>query len=237
MLAAAGCGNEVDLLSPSDGSTSQPTGNGGGGDASGAGGSTGAGQPPKLPRAYPDGPYGYAKGSVIEDYAFIGYPDASISREPVVMQLSDFYNPTGDGTFPAGSPYGEGRPMPRALCIDIGAAWCPGSVDEAEQILPEKYAAYEPCGGQVLFVLEEVTPDTPATLDLLTNWTKKFEVNYPAAIDPTVKLSRHFVHDNYPANLLVDPRTMAIVDVIVGPSTPAFWTEFAEVLGDPACTR
>ncbi len=84
----------------------------------------GGGQP-QINQASPyPGPYGSSIGSIIPDYQFFGYPNPANDTTALVMvQLSDFYNPTGTAVFPAGSPYRGGNPMPKALFIDRAAVW------------------------------------------------------------------------------------------------------------------
>src|SRR5215212_6297686 len=105
--------------------------------ASGCGAQTGTDDgfepPPEQPRPYdasvdidyPPGPYGIEKGSVIDNYEFPGFPNpVRLPKVLTTIRLSDFYNPTGDGVYPAGSPQAEGQPKPRALLIVMSTVWC-----------------------------------------------------------------------------------------------------------------
>lgn len=174
----------------------------------------------KAAISYPGGPYGVTKSSVITNFTFPGFPDPGTSKDPnalVDISLSDFYNPTGDGVFPAGSPYGEGKPKPKALLIDIGAVWCAPCQYEAKTILPKLYEQYEPLGAEFFFdLVDGAKSGIAATPTELVTWVTKYKSKFPSAIDPDRKLGASFKADAFPVNILVDTRTMVIVDVVAG---------------------
>ncbi|MFO0614238.1 MAG: hypothetical protein U0414_16735, partial [Polyangiaceae bacterium] len=160
----------------------------------------GQGQAPAARSAYPTGPFGLKVGSIAPNYQFFGYPNAVADKSDLVkMQLADFYNPTGEGTFPEGSPYGAGEPMPKALVIDVASVWCGPCNLEAKTELPKNYAKYQPMGGEILSVLADGgTPGKPASPTNLKNWATKYASNYPTAIDPSYSLGALFVQDAFP---------------------------------------
>jgi hypothetical protein len=198
----------------------------------------GSGQPEKGTAAYPAGPYGISPGSVIANYQFVGFANAAVVNDQLqIIQLADFYNPDGLQKFPEGSPYGAGEPKPKALLIDVASVWCAPCNYEAGSVLPGLYAQYQPQGGEFLLQLADgPTPGTAAESKHLYNWTTKYDVNYPATIDPTYKLSSLFESDAFPTNMIIKTSDMTIVKVIAGapePGTPAgddFWGTFESVL-------
>lgn len=224
-LASAGCDVDVTGGPNEDGATSE--------------GNTapdfvaGQGQAPDAP-LYPAGPYGFQAGAVIANFQFYGYPNSVADISATVrMQLADFYNPTGDGVFPEGSPYGAGEPKPKALVIDVGSVWCGPCNQEAKIELPPRYAAYQPMGGEILSVLADgPTPGSPASPTHLKNWATKYKSNYPLATDPSYALGDLFVAEAFPQNIIVDLRTMTIVRVDAGVPDAAFWTKFESVLAN-----
>ena len=67
----------------------------------------------------------------------------------------------------------------------------------------------------------------------LTTWTTQFHVNYPATIDPGRQLDALFVANVYPANIIIDTRTMKIVDAVAGVPQDAYWITFEATLAGP----
>jgi len=77
----------------------------------------GTGQQAHGAKAYPAGPYGVGKGSIIANYKFVGYANAQkINNALQAIELADLYNPTGDGVFEEGSVMEVGAPKPKRAC-------------------------------------------------------------------------------------------------------------------------
>jgi hypothetical protein len=161
--------------------------------------------------------WGVGIGQVIPNYAFIGQPnsqDASIEgfRQ---LSLADFYNPTGNETFPAGSPF-AGKPKPKALSLGVSATWCPPCNEEAKSVLNPKFEEYKPQGGHFLIALVDgPTPGKPATFNDLTKWTTKYKVPYSMMVDPNHQLEQMF-EPALPSNAVVSTKDMTIKFVITG---------------------
>ncbi len=183
---------------------------------------SGQGQPPNMNEPYPPGPYGVGAGSTIANMHFFGFPAPQTSTNAVVIQLADFYNPSGHGMLPAGSPYGSG-PLPLALVIDIGAVWCPNCTQEAKYDLPWRHAAMQPAGQILSLLLDGTTMGTPATLKNLQNWDKAFSVDYPSALDPGYEALQLVPADAFPGNVLVRTTDMRIMFVSNGIPDAPFW--------------
>lgn len=196
---------------------------------------------------YPAGPYSVHPGDVIANFAFKGFViPVKDSATLVPIVLSDFYNPHAndagyapadpaldDRLFPKDSPYGEGKLKPKALAINIGAIWCGPCNYEAKTELPPRYLKYKPKGGEFLFQLAEgATQGKAATEKDLVNWTKKYKIDYPSTVDVDKQLAALFDANSYPANMIIDLRTMRIVAVVAGVPDEAFWTMFeATIVG------
>lgn len=183
----------------------------------------GQGQAPSETEAYAPGPYGLSKGSVIANYMFEGCRNQAdcAAKSLQVIQLADFYNPTGTDKYADGSAYGAGTPKPRALLIDTASVWCPPCNDEAHYVLPGLYAKYKPRGGEFLLQLADgPTPGKPALPNNLYAWTKKYKVEHPGTIDPSSKLNPLFADDAFPQNFIIDTKTMRVVDIFVGNPDP-----------------
>ncbi len=216
-------------------------------------GANGSDSPPPVnpPKAqtltYPAGPYNVQPGDVVANFSFTGFTNPATGTTTLVkIQLADFYNPhagdagytpadpsADDRLYPAGSPYGAGTPKPRALAVNIGAIWCGPCNFEAKSELPARYAKYKPLGGEFLFQLADgATQGKSATEKDLVNWTKKYAVDYPATIDADKQLTAFFDPNAYPANMIIDLRTMRIVAVVAGVPDEAYWGKFAATIAD-----
>jgi hypothetical protein len=212
----------------------------------------GQGQPKAGASLYPVGPYGIGEGSTLPDWDFEGFPDPALAHDANAMQtihLADFFDPHADDTsyapvdaahddrlFPPGSPYGAGKPKPKALLLDISSVWCPSCSQESKLVLPAKHAKYRPCGGEFLLQLADgPTPGMPATGKNLQNWTTTFAVDYPSVLDPSRRLAALVSSEGYPSNVIVDTRSMKVVKTIAGEPDDAFWASFEATMGAPAC--
>lgn len=190
----------------------------------------GGGQQSNIGESVYPGPYGVGIGSTIANYRFFGYPRFTEGTPAQLFELADFFNPTGDEAYPAGSPFGEGTPKPRALLLDRSAVWCAPCQHEAEVVIPEKRALLAP-GGEFFVTLDDgPTPGTAATQQDLTNWVTRFEINYPAVIDPNSTLSAVVGRDAYPGNVIVRTRDMKIIKWTNGAGGDAFWQTFQDVI-------
>jgi hypothetical protein len=205
-------------------------------------------QPVNGPPAYPVGPYGTTKGTIVAQYQFVGYQNAQTQHSSTqAIQLADFYNPhvndsgyapadpsQDDRLFPAGSLYGSSAPKPRALSITISSGWCGPCRNEAKTVIPAKRLQYKPMGGEFLVQLNDGTMQGhSATQQDLLNWTTQFHVDYPATIDPSRQLDALFVQHAYPTNIILDTRSMDIVEVVAGVPGDAYWTKFENTLNAP----
>lgn len=200
------------------------------------------------PAPYPAGPYGTTKGAIVAQFQFVGYKNAHLSHLATqTIQLADFYNPhvddpsyapvapeQDDRLFPVASMYGSGSPKPKALAISVSSGWCGACKKEAKTVLPAKHALYKPLGGEFLVQLNDgVTPGHTAVQQDLVDWTTKFNVDFPATIDPDRQLDALFVAHAYPTNIILDTRTMKIVEVIAGVPGDEFWAKFEDTLNGP----
>jgi hypothetical protein len=208
------------------------------------------GQAP-TPLDYPAGPYGIGLGSVLANYDFVGYPNASATTAAhVPIRFSDFYNPHAfdtsyrpaspsedDRLFPADSGYAmAGKAKPTVLLIDLASVWCVPCNNEAKSVLPVKHALYAACGGEFLLDLHDSnTPGVTATFSNLTSWTKTYKVDYPAVIDPSFKLDALFGVNAFPTNIIVDPTTMKVVANFAGDVSPTACNDVAPCTTDADC--
>ncbi|MRG92700.1 TlpA family protein disulfide reductase [Polyangium spumosum] len=162
----------------------------------------------------------------------IGFPTgtAHIASGVRFISFAEFYNPTGDEVFPENSSFGAGTPKPKALAIIISASWCGPCQYEAAEVLPGLRDKYQPMGGEFLLALAEGISGSPATPDDLTKWVKKFAIDYPSVTDPGGKLAALWESDSFPANIIINTRTMEIVHTYAGPPPASYWSTFQKVI-------
>lgn len=168
---------------------------------------------------YPEGPYGVdAKGQVFPHLKFEGYLGGE-GGEWKTIDMMDYYDPTGErGIF--------------GVLVVVGAKWCGPCNEEAKNVLPGLYTQYQPAGGQFLLNLADgPTPGISAKQNHLRNWTNKYDVNFPAVIDPNYRMMDLAVQDAFPQNFLIDTTTMEIVEVIAGVPDAAFWNKYENLIG------
>jgi hypothetical protein len=206
---------------------------------------------PAAAVAYPAGPYGVGKGSIIADLTFVGYANAVVKNDAMdYISLHDFYNPHGrdaswqpaageadDRLFPAGSPYGEGKKKPTVLAVDIASRWCGPCNEEAKCQLPEHHRVYGACGGGLFLQLQDGTTQGVAATpkDLYTWSVKYYKEDFPTAIDPEGRLGVYFAANAFPQNLIIDLTNMQIVEVIAGVPDKKYWATYEKYLADPEC--
>ena len=159
--------------------------------------------------AYPAGPYGSQLGSIIADHTFLGWRDpvaagfdASRLEE---VRLSDYYDPGGTQT--------------ELIVVNASAVWCPACRSEMAEIdqrgLALRYRSSKVVLFGTLFEDNNTRPATPADLAL---WGSQlgFVVDFPLTLDPGLKLGPYFADAATPLNLIIDARTMEILQVYMG---------------------
>lgn len=179
------------------GSSVGGSGGSGGSDTGGTGGTANN-------TDYPAGPYGYQEGDTVTAYTFQGVVDpstiASQSATAGMMKtisLAEYYNPDGDTS------------KPRFMLVTASARWCPVCQEEAQD-MQEKWAQWNPQGVEFLTTIFEDDQYNPATSVDLYKWAHTYDLHYPVAIDPQLKLGPFFDQSAAPFNMVIDLRTMKI---------------------------
>ncbi|MEI9939329.1 MAG: hypothetical protein WDO69_19075 [Pseudomonadota bacterium] len=173
--------------------------------------------------AYPAGPYGTGRGATIENLSFLGWrhPDVA-GYDPAkfeTVRLSDFYDP-------------DGLTGVKLLAINASAVWCSVCRAEYEDMnSTQVYDTVHPMGVEILGTLFEDNAYYPAQPQDLKNWgvLSTHAVKFPLVLDPGFKLGAFFDSDATPLNMLVDVRTMTIVQVTMGYST-TYWAQVRALL-------
>jgi hypothetical protein len=219
----------------------------------------GQGQLPIEQAAYPsNADWGTDVDKVVPNWSFIGFANAEDmalqGKGYQMVSLGDFYNPDGyvfadcvesgatdcaakypDAVFPEGSPWGAGKPKPRALSVGQSAVWCGPCNQEAKSILPGKVEKYAPLGGQFLVgLVDGPKPGEAATLNDITKWTQKYNVAYPLVTDPSGFLPRLFP-PSLPSNAVIRTSDMKILLVAVGAPEEAASSVCKQYPNEPKC--
>jgi len=193
----------------------------------------GGGQQVKVGEDVYPGPYGLGIGSVVRNYQFYAYPRGELSPpELELIELADFYNPTGAEVYPEGSPYGAGTLKPKALVLDRSAIWCGPCQIEAKTEIPKYRAQFAPAGEFLVVLDDGPTPGTAATAAEVRGWAEYYDNNYPTAIDPNQTLSAIVGKDAYPGNVIIRTKDMKIITWVAGVPGASFWNVFEQVIND-----
>jgi hypothetical protein len=141
-------------------------------------------------------------GDVIQNYKWLGYVDADVTKGLGVVQLADVFDPK--------------QARYKLLHISVAAVWCPPCNQETDGIVPV-YPQLEQMG--VLFiqaVTDGPTQGVPATTLDLEHWITKHASNFTEMLDPSLQLGQLFTSTTIPLNIYVDPRSMEILDAYEG---------------------
>ena len=159
--------------------------------------------------AYPAGPYGSERGSIIADHAFLGWRDPVRSGFDETrlgeVRFSDFYGSRGGGA--------------ELIVVNAAAVWCQVCRLEVATIDREGLAqAYRERNVVLLGTLFEDASGAPAKPADLALWGNRlnFTVDFPLVLDPGLKLGPYFAESVTPMNLVIDGRTMEILEVFMG---------------------
>jgi hypothetical protein len=220
---------------PIDDPNGTPAGGSGGVIPGGAAGTTSsaasAGTSATLPNSgptyqkqdYPAGPYGTGVRATLENFAFLGWRDPVAANYDVnkleQVHLSEYYNP-------------DGRSDVKLIWINASAVWC--SVCRAEMAdikSNEIRATFGPRGVQLIETLFEDNNSGPAKPSDLHNWGSlaSHSIDFPLLLDPGFKLGAFFTSDATPLNMLVDAKTMKVLDATMGYSSD-YWQRVDRLL-------
>jgi hypothetical protein len=150
---------------------------------------------------YPSGPYGIAVGSVLSPtLSWQGY--APNATAPSTLKTTNLYDCDGSKGI-------------NAIVVLSSAQWCVACQQEAE-FIPSWLASTGPIAGdwsalgvQVVTLVTQTNQNEPATLATAEQWrTENSVTDVWVVADPALT----FPSDTIPHDLLIDPRTMKVVD-------------------------
>lgn len=162
---------------------------------------------------YPSTGLGAEKGGVVKNECFIGYRAparlevSAANRETIAF--SDYYDPTGS----------KGVSL---LLINTASVWC-GACRSEHEHLPERQTALADQGLVILTTLLQDAKRDDASLEDVERWIDNFGTNFPMVVDPEQLLTRYSPAELAPLNLVVDPRTMKILEKYEGDQSDVMW--------------
>ncbi|HEY6078107.1 MAG TPA: hypothetical protein VIW29_04855 [Polyangiaceae bacterium] len=176
---------------------------------------------------YPKDGIGTETGDVAQNACFVGYraPDRlAVSEESrEVIAFSDYYDPTGSK--------GVGL-----LLINTSAIWCGACVNE-HRTLPDYQRQLGPQGLVILSTLFQDAERNGASLPDVERWISNFHTNFPMVADPEVSLAKYASPELAPLNMLVDPRSMKILQKYVGDQGAVMWPFIEAELAERSGSR
>jgi hypothetical protein len=217
----AACSSQPLDSASSDGSAGSPS-SAGSGNVS-PGGSASVAGPDYQKQDYPAGPYGNGVGSTLENFGFLGWRDPVASNYDQnaleEVRLGDFYDPDGSKNI-------------KLIWINASAVWCTVCRAEMMDIRDnEVNATFKPRGVQLIVTLFEDNKSGPAKPLDLHNWGNQdqYAIDFPLLLDPGFKLGAFFTSDATPLNMLVDARTMRVLNATMGYSLD-YWQQVDRLL-------
>jgi hypothetical protein len=172
---------------------------------------------------YPAGPYGTGVRATLENFAFLGWHDpvaANYDQNKLEqVHLAEYYNP-------------DGRSDVKLIWINASAVWCSVCRAEMTDIKDNGvHASFGPRGVQMIVTLFEDNKSGPAKPMDLHNWGSlpAHAIDFPLLLDPGFKLGAFFTSDATPLNMLVDAKTMKVLDATMGYSAD-YWQRVDKLL-------
>lgn len=205
LLVLAACSSDSTTTPPASASSSS-SGDQGGVTGDGVGAANSA--PDKNPAgdAYPTTGIGRNEGNVIQNFKFVGYPDAAQGGGLKPISLAQFYDPSGE-TY-------------AMIHIQAAGSWCSVCRAETTALIPIEAELKKRKVVWLVSLAEGPTPGTPSTQTDLNNWIKDFDSPFTHVLDPNNKnLGVFYDRSALPWNADIDAKTMKILHSSTGGAT------------------
>jgi len=162
--------------------------------------------PDGFPYPNPAGGYGHnvrtgpkSPGSVMQNFKFLGYPNADRSKGIQTVALADYYDPCSRRY--------------KLIHLSVAAVWCGPCNQETSDLVAAK--AQLDAEQVVLVQALDDGPShaVPATVTDLNNWVIDHGSNFTEMLDPGLQnLGGFFLAQAVPFNADIDPRDMELID-------------------------
>lgn len=178
----------------------------------------GVGAADSAPDTNPDGiPYptdnigtierkGTKSGNRIQNFKFLGYPNADKSAGLQPISLAQYFDPTGE-TY-------------KVIHIQASGVWCTACQAETEVVVPMKAEIEAKKAVWLVSLAEGPTPGVPSKQKDLDGWIAKFKSPFTHWLDPANKnLGPFYDRTALPWNANIDATTMEILTAGTGAVT------------------
>ena len=174
-----------------------------GGGGAGGGGSTSTGMVMTQCK-YPTTGFGFKVGDVVPPmHKWQGFPEnTKATSTPVSVSFDDYYDCDGSRGI-------------NAVLVDTSALWCGACQQEAAGLTQEIKASWAALGIRVItLMVDDAQPGTPATIKTVQGWKTMFHLdNSTVVVDPGFTFAPPGqMTIGLPVEVIVDPRTMKLVD-------------------------
>lgn len=174
---------------------------------------------------YPDGPYGGDVGDVARDVCIQAWHNPrEQSYDPNALErvcLSDYYDPSATEH--------------SLLLVNTSAIWCQACRSEyggsgSRPSLGEEARERRSAGLRVLGALFQGSEREPATVDEAVLWARTFRVDFGFGLDATFAMGAFADPVLQPFNMVIDTRTMRIVQQVSGDEPEVLWPAIDSLL-------
>jgi len=179
-------------------------------------GGNGAACHPQAGASYPATGCGYNLGDVVDDYSWTGRL-AGISSPVTTLNLHDYYNPDGSKQY-------------RYMLITVSAFWCQACKDEAPQLAGVQ-TKYGPKGVFVMTDIAQKIDQSLADQGDVDAWINAYKMTTAVVTDSDFVLSAFFKPSQMPLDLIIDLKTMKIVQKAIGAALPSMTAYLDSVTG------
>jgi hypothetical protein len=158
-------------------------------------------------------------GNRIQNFKFLGYPNADKSGGLQPVSLAQYYDPTG-ARF-------------RIIHIQASGSWCSACRAETEVVVPMKATLEEKKAVWLVSLAEGPTPGTASKQKDLDKWIADFKSPFTHWLDPNnANLGPFYDRTALPWNANIDAKTMEILTAGTGAvtSTDGIIAEIDEAL-------
>ncbi len=146
---------------------------------------------------------GDTPGQRIPNFSFQGYPNSDRSQGLQIVSLADYYDP--------------GQARHKLMYLVAAVCWCPHCQAETRAIVANSSALRDKGVVVVQTLMEGADPDRPLSLVDVDQWVSGMGTDFTVLIDSEAKRLGTVANiAGVPLNMLVDTRSMEVLDITIG---------------------